>query len=146
MMRVTILYAAVGLAALCLTACSEGDDADRIARAITAIEEGIEEKSSGSVLDNLAENFRTENGMQRKQIQGVMFYQFRRYPRIEILITNRDIRVQGEQADVTLDALVMGGKTLLPEQGSLYAVSMRWHRNQGQWLLSRIKWRKRTGS
>lgn len=146
MMRVTILYAAVGLAALWLTACSEENDADQISRAISAIEQGIEEKSSGSVLDYLAEDFRTENGMQRKQIQGLMFYQFRRYPRIELLITNQNIRVQGEQADVTLDALVMGGKTLIPERGNLYAISMRWHRDQGEWLLSRIKWRKRTGS
>jgi len=142
MIRITLSGAVLGLAgALLLAGCGEPeDDAGRIARAIAAMQAGIEDKRTGPVLEQLAEDFRAGEDLQRREIRGLMLYHFRRYPNIEVVTTNQDIRVQGDQADVTLNALLLGGQTLLPERGRRYSISMRWHKSHDNWYLSRIRW------
>lgn len=142
MMRITIsdLIAPL-LGVVLLTACSEPlDDAGQIARAIDAMQEGIEARRTGPVMEHLAEDFRAGGDLQRREIHGLMLYHFRRYPNIEVVTTGQDIRVEGEQADVTLNALLLGGETLFPERGRRYSVSMRWQKSEANWYLTRIRW------
>jgi hypothetical protein len=144
MMRVTI-WCSVFCLVLLSAACSKPDDVTLIDNAIDAIEEGVEQNSMGRVLERLADDFRGNDGLGRREVRSLMFYYFRRYPSITVLTSNRDIRVQGERADVTLDALLLGGKGLLPERGRRYALSMRWHKQGDEWLLARINWQSANG-
>ena len=144
-MRITFSAIVPGLVgAVLLAGCAEPkDDAGQIARAMTAMQAGIEERRTGPVLEHLAEDFRAGEDLQQRELRAMMLYHFRRYPEIKVVIHDRDIRVQGEQADVTLEALLLGGRSVLPERGRRYSVSMRWHKPDGEWLLSRIRWQAR---
>lgn len=146
-MRITFSVIVPGLVgALLLAGCGESrDDAGQIDRAITAMQAGIEEQRTGPVLEHLTEDFRGGEGLRQRELRAMMLYHFRRYPDIQVVIHNRDIRVQGEQADVTLDALLLAGRSVLPERGRRYSVSMRWHKLDGQWYLSRIRWQPKDG-
>lgn len=147
MMRITfsaIVWGLVG--ALLMTGCSEPeDDAGQIARAMAAMQAGIEARRTGPVLEHLTEDFRTGEDLRQRELRAMMLYQFRRYPDIKVVTHNRDIRVQGDQADVTLDALLLAGRTALPERGRRYSVRMRWRKLDGEWYLSRIRWQPKRG-
>lgn len=150
MKRITVSVAARlllgGLAGmLLLAACSEADDASRIAQRIASMQDGIEDKRTGPVLEVLAEDFRTSEGQPRREMLGLMLYHFRRYPNISVVARNQTIRVAGEQAEVTLEAWLLGGETVVPERGQRYQVSMRWQKTAaGDWQLARLKWQKQT--
>jgi len=145
MIRVTI-WCSVFCLALLPGGCSKPDDAAQIDQAIDAMQAGIEENDMDPVLDHLAEDFRSSDGLQRREIRGLMFHYFRRYPSISVVTSKRAIRIQGQQAEVTLEALLLGGKGLLPERGRRYALSMRWQKTDDEWLLARIKWQPADGS
>ncbi|MDR9435975.1 MAG: hypothetical protein RI563_03805 [Thiohalophilus sp.] len=146
-MRITfsaIVWGLVG--ALIVAGCGEPeDDAGQIARAMAAMQTGIEARRTGPVLEHLAEDFRTGEDLRPRELRAMMLYQFRRYSDIKVVTHNRDIRVQGDQADVTLDALLLAGRTMLPERGRRYSVSMRWYKLDGGWYLSRIRWQPKRG-
>ncbi len=146
-MRITFSAIVVGVVgALLLAGCGEPeDDAAQIARAIAAMQAGIEERRIGPVLAPLAEDFHAGEGLRQQELRAMMRYHFRRYPDIKVVTHNHDIRVQGDQADVTLEALLLGGRSVLPERGRRYSVSMRWHKLAGEWSLSRIRWQARGG-
>lgn len=142
-MRITFSAVIPVLAgALLLAGCSEPDDASRIAQLIAAMEGGIEDQRTGPVLAPLADDFRTDDDLRQREIRGLLLYHFRRYPNISIVTSDQTIRVDGDRADMTLTALLLGGKNLLPERGKRYAVSMRWQKSGGDWRLSRIKWQQ----
>lgn len=149
-MRITvsaIVWGLVGIGALLMAGCGEPeDDAGEIARAIAAMQAGIEARRTGPVLEHLAEEFRTAENLQQRELRAMMLYYFRRYPDIRIVTHNRNIRVQSDQADVRLDALLLGGRNVLPEQGQHYSVMMRWHKLDGKWYLYRIRWQSRGGN
>lgn len=146
-MRITFSAIVGGVVgALLLAGCGEPeDDAAQIARAIGAMQAGIEERRTTPVLAHLAEDFRAGEDLRQRELRAMMLYHFRRYPDIKVVIHNRDIRVQGDQADVTLEALLLAGRSVLPERGRRYSVSMRWHKRAGEWSLSRIRWQTRGG-
>jgi hypothetical protein len=51
-----------------------------------------------------------------------------------------DINLMSDIADVQLEALLLGSSQWLPERGRRYRVQMRWHKQDGDWLLSRLDW------
>lgn len=143
MMRITFSAAILALAgALSLAGCGEPDDASRIAQLLETMEAGIEEQRTGPVLAPLAEDFHSDDDLRRREIRGLLLYHYRRYPAISLVTSDQRIRIDGERADVTLNALVLGGRNRLPERGRRYAVSMRWQKTAGDWQLARIKWRQ----
>ena len=142
MMRITFSAAVLALGGALLAGCGEPDDASRIAQLLETMEAGIEDQRTGPVLAPLAEDFRTDEDLRRREKRGLLFYHFRRYPTISIVTSDQTIRVDGERADVTLNALLLGGRNLLPERGRRYTVSMRWQKLDGDWQLARIKWQQ----
>ncbi len=141
MMRITLFLSPLCLAGVfMLAACSKTDDAGQIAEAIAAMQEGIEQKQRSAITEHLAEGFKTQNGKDSDALQAMMFYYFRRHRNISVFTTNQEIRVDGKWADVTLDALLLAGENLLPEQGQRFEVAMRWQKSGAEWQLSRIKW------
>jgi hypothetical protein len=73
-------------------------------------------------------------------MQMMMLYYFRQNPRISITVYDQDIRLDGEQADVSLKALLLGAQQLLPERAQRVEVEMRWRKQAGEWKLSRLRW------
>ncbi len=143
MMRITLFLSPLCLAGVfMLAACSEIDDAGRIAEAIAAMQQGIEQKQTDSVTEHLATDFRARHGKGSADIQALMYYYFRQHRKISVFTTNQEIRVDGKQADVTLDALLLAGENLLPEQGQRFEVAMRWQKSGAEWKLSRLKWQR----
>jgi len=143
MMRVTFfLPLLLCVAFLMLAGCDKRDDAKRIADAIAVMQQGIEQKQAKVIAARLTQDFQATGEQGTTNIQVLMPYYFRQHRHISVFISDQEIRVTGDRADVTLEALLVGREDLLPEQGQRYAVAMRWHKLNDEWKLSRLKWQR----
>jgi len=143
MMRVTFfLPLLLCVAFLMLAGCDKRDDAKRIADAIAVMQQGIEQKQAKVIAARLTQDFQATGEQGTTNIQVLMPYYFRQHRHISVFISNQEIRVTGDRADVTLEALLLGGENLLPDQGQRYAVAMRWRKLNDDWKLNRLKWQR----
>ena len=84
--------------------------------------------------------------MQRKQgraeAESLMLLYFRQNKNISLYRVEQDIQINEDRADVTLLILVTGSSGLLPERSGRYQVEMLWRKQEGDWLLSRVNWKR----
>ena len=91
-------------------------------------------------MQGLADDFRTREGHLSQDINRMLFVQFRQNKHIQVFLYEMDINLMSDIADVQLEALLLGSSQWLPERGRRYRVKMRWHKQDGDWLLSRLDW------
>jgi hypothetical protein len=141
MMRVTFrLPLLLFVPLLILVGCGKRDDANRIAEAIVDMQQGIEQKQANVISAHLAPDFQATGEQGAANIQVLMPYYFRQHRHISVYVRNQEIRVTGDRADVTLEALLLGRENLLPDQGQRFLVAMRWGKINDEWKLNRLKW------
>lgn len=143
MIRVTLFLPWLLLLAN-LAGCAVEDDASRLNRALQELQTAIEERDAGAVIDHLTDDFQAQADIDARKLRAMMFYYFRQYRQITVFATGQRIRLDGEQADVTVNALLLGGEQLIPERGKRYQVEMRWLKQRGDWKLSRLRWQAST--
>ena len=124
-----------------LVACSQPvDDATRIRQGIEDLAKAIEQHEQDAILQRLDADFRTRDGLLAQDIRQMLFVQFRQNKQIQVFLYDLEVNVMSSIADAQLEALLLGSSQWLPERGRRYRVEMRWNKQDGEWLLSRLDW------
>jgi hypothetical protein len=126
---------------LSLFACSHPtDDETRLRQILDRMAEAIEQHDRQTIMQLLAFDFRTTQGLLPQDINRLLFVQFRQNKQIQVFLYNVDVELMPVSADVELEALLLGSSQWLPERGRRYQVQMRWQKLEEEWRLARLDW------
>ena len=129
------------LLSISLFACSPPpDDETRLRQVLDRMAEAIEQHDRQTIMQQLAVDFRTTQGLLPQDINRMLFIQFRQNKQIQVFLYDIDVRLLPVTADVELQALLLGSSQWLPERGRRYRVQMRWQRYEEEWRLARLDW------
>ena len=129
------------LLSISLFACSPPpDDETRLRQALDRMAEAIEQHDRQTIMQQLAVDFRTTQGLLPQDINRMLFIQFRQNKQIQVFLYDIDVRLLPVTADVELQALLLGSSQWLPERGRRYRVQMRWQKQEEEWRLARLDW------
>ena len=134
MTRILLCALAVALALLGAAGCSRDDPQAELEAAVQALQDSLEAKRAGAVLDQLTPEFRAQSELDREWAKRTMTALFLQNANVKVVALTRSSRVTGKTSGET-DALVVlaGGAGLLPERAAPYAVKL-------QWRLARLDW------
>ncbi len=129
------------LLSVSLFACSPPpDDETRLRQVLDRMAEAIEQHDRQTIMQQLAVDFRTTQGLLPQDINRMLFIQFRQNKQIQVFLYDISIRLLPVTADVELQALLLGSSQWLPERGRRYRVQMRWQKQEEEWRLARLDW------
>ena len=126
---------------LSLFACAHPtDDETRLRQSLDRMAEAIEQHDRQTIMQLLAIDFRTTQGLLPQDINRMLFVQFRQNKQIQVFLYNVDVELMPVTADVELEALLLGSSQWFPERGRRYQVQMRWQKLEEEWRLARLDW------
>lgn len=135
---IAAVLAAAVLAAL--ASCARTSEEAALAGAMDALAAAAEEGELGVLRDHLASDFLGNERLDRRAVQQIMLYHRRQYRQVKVQIIEREIYVEGERAQTTVLALLLGFETL-PTEGRLMHIEARWRKHDGLWQVQRAQWR-----
>lgn len=139
--RRTVVLAA--LPALAFAACSRDDPQAALEAAVQDLQDALEAKKTGAVLDLLDEQFRAQDNLDRAWAQRTMTLVFLRYADVKIVAPLRRSRIDADARHVgwtEAQVLLTGAQGLLPERAAPYSVKLQWRHDGKRWKLFAIEW------
>jgi len=122
-----------------LLACHSGSPEEQVRKSFQACIKGIEQGDAGSVVEILAPDFSGPEGMSRDEAKLFLLGVLSR-EKIGVTVLSDRIEVQGTKAFQTTSLILTGksGSSLLPEESSRKAYTLRWQKRDGRWRLKEI--------
>ncbi len=131
-------------AALLLSACGSGDDAEsRLQQTIEAMEQAAEAGDRRRFLDFVAADFGGQGGrFDRRGLGDLLRVQLLRHSRISATIASTEIQLfEGARASARMRVLLTGGpRAWLPDSGQVYMVETGWRDTDDGWRLISARW------
>ena len=111
---------------------------------MSELQAAIEARDAAAVHELLADDFIGPEGLDREGARRLAQGMFLRYRGVGATIGPLEIALQDQHAQVSFDAVVMGGSGgLLPESGQAYDVETGWRMEGGEWRLVNAQWRQK---
>ena len=136
-----IRAAALALAVTAVAGCSRDNPQAELEAAVQALQDSLEARRTGAVLDQLAPEFRAQAELDREWAKRTMTVLFLQNANVKVVALNRSSRVTSKTTGETDAQVVLaGGQGLVPERASPYSVKLRWRREGRQWSLTSLEW------
>lgn len=137
------LLAAIAL--LALVGCHSTPDEQRIREAITTMQQAAEARNPRAFMAYVAEDFTGEDGqLDRNGLHNLLRAQVLRNDNIGVTLGPIDVELQGARATVHVSATLTGGSGgLLPQRGSIYAITSGWRKEGGEWRCYNAAWEQK---
>lgn len=110
---------------------------------INAVQQAVEDKDTGEVLDFVTEQFLGNGRIDKQGLRALMLAYYLRHKNINVVVTRMDIEVSPYDpysAKMQGAVVLTGTDHLLPENGRLVNVSGEWQKYGDDWLLARLDW------
>lgn len=134
---------AVALAALGLSACSSSSPEDALNEAASRLQKNLENRQAGAASGQLHTGFLAQQRYDRQAAHQRMLGLFLRYRNVNILVINRQCRLDRDYRDVghcTAQVAITGAQGLIPERLDHHRVSSQWQWQDKEWQLLRLDW------
>lgn len=129
-----------------LLACSEPQSDEQLIRtALDKMSQAVKVKQRQDLLAYLSHDFRGQQRMSKADINGLIFYHFRRNQQLVIVLSGVTVEVKVGQAMVSAYLLLSGTNATLPERGRLLLVESNWRKEQDQWRVITANWQDVVG-
>lgn len=124
-----------------LFACSEPpSDEKLIASAIEQLQQAAEKKQLRSVMQYFTDDFQGKRQMNKAALRARIYFHFRHNPRVTVYVSNVDIQLDENQAQVSCHLLVTGSQDVMPDKGRLYLVTSSWRKEKSEWRIFQAEW------
>ena len=126
-----------------LTACSKDDPQASLEAAVQQLQDQIEARDTGAVMDLLGAKFRAQDTYDADWARKTMTLMFLRYAQVKVIAVSRNSRIDPPGAPIGLteaQVVVTGAQGLIPERVTPYAVTLEWRREDADWKLYDLKW------
>lgn len=128
---------------LILAACSSPSPEDALNEAAKQLQSNLENKQAGAATRQLHANFRAQGHYDKQAAQQQMLGLFLRYRNVNILVLNRQCRLDPGFRDLgqcTAQVGVTGAQGLIPERLDHYQVTSQWQLVDKEWQLLSLDW------
>jgi len=128
---------------LLLGACSKDDPQARLEATVRQLQESIEAKDAGAVMDLVDTRFRMQGDLDAEQARKTMMAIFYRYANIKVFAVGHQTRIDPASkltGFTEAQVLVTGAQGLIPERASPYTVRIEWRLVDDDWKLYDLKW------
>ncbi|NWF44221.1 hypothetical protein F3K02_02985 [Hydrogenophaga sp. D2P1] len=126
-----------------LTACSKDDPQASLEAAVQQLQDQIEARDTGAVMDLLDAKFRAQDEHDADWARKTMTLMFLRYAQVKVIAVSRSSRIDPPGSPIGLteaQVVVTGAQGLIPERVTPYAVTLEWRRDGDNWKLYDLKW------
>ena len=134
----------LAVAAVCLAGCGKASNPQAaLEAAVQRLQDNLEAKKAGDVMDQLHPSFQAGEGMDREWAKRTMTLMFMRYANIKILAVSRSSRIDSGTSQVghtEAQVVVTGAQGLIPERAEPYAVKLQWRLEGSDWKLTELHW------
>ncbi|MBE0587509.1 MAG: hypothetical protein CVU36_06060 [Betaproteobacteria bacterium HGW-Betaproteobacteria-9] len=126
-----------------LTACSKDDPLASLEAAVQQLQDQIEARDTGAVMDLLDAKFRAQDEFDADWARKTMTLMFLRYAQVKVIAVSRNSRIDPPGSPIGLteaQVVVTGAQGLIPERVTPYAVTMEWRLEGADWKLRDLRW------
>ncbi|MFW5332650.1 hypothetical protein [Hydrogenophaga sp. ZJX-1] len=126
-----------------LTACSKDDPQASLEAAVQQLQDQIEARDTGAVMDLLGAKFRAQDTYDADWARKTMTLMFLRYAQVKVIAVSRNSRIDPPGSPIGLteaQVVVTGAQGLIPERVAPYAVTLEWRREGADWKLRDLRW------
>ncbi|MBW8315115.1 MAG: hypothetical protein K0M67_12215 [Thiobacillus sp.] len=126
-----------------LTACSKDDPQASLEAAVQQLQDQIEARDTGAVMDLLDAKFRAQDEYDADWARKTMTLMFLRYAQVKVIAVSRNSRIDPPGSPIGLteaQVVVTGAQGLIPERVTPYAVTLEWRREGADWKLRDLRW------
>ena len=127
-----------------LTACSEDEAEDQIAKNIGAIEEAVEQKDFSAIAEYLDNSFIANERMDIDEVRQLLRLYSLQHKRLDVTIVGSSTTMHenfSDRADSIVSVIVTGSSGFLPSDGSIRRVEVEWIKQSDAWLIRKAAWR-----
>jgi ketosteroid isomerase-like protein len=141
MVRIIAVCAILAL----LAACHRTPDEQRIRESIHAMQKAIEAGKPRDFMSYIAKDFTGNDGtVDRDGLANILRVEVLRNEKAGATLGPIDVDLQGDRAIVHVTATLTGGSGgLLPEHGSIYAITSGWRREGSEWRCYNATWEQK---
>jgi hypothetical protein len=126
-----------------LAACSKDDPQASLEAAVQQLQDQIEARDTGAVMDLLDARFRAQDEYDADWARKTMTLMFLRYAQVKVIALSRNSRIDPPGSPIGLteaQVVVTGAQGLIPERVTPYAVTLEWRREGSVWRLRDLRW------
>ncbi|HTI95023.1 MAG TPA: hypothetical protein VL425_00765 [Rudaea sp.] len=130
---------------LLLTGCHRTPDEQRIRDAITAMQAAAEAREPREFMRHVSADFTGNDGQaDRDGLHNLLRAEVLRNESVGVTLGPIDVDLQGDRATAHVTVTLIGGSGgLLPEHGSIYAITSGWKREGGEWKCFNAAWQQK---
>jgi len=134
----------VALALTLITGCSRSDPQAALEAAVQQLQENLEAKRSGDVLEQLHPEFRAQQQFDREWAKRTMLGLFLRYQNVRVIAVSKTSSIDpavSSKGYTDAQVAVTGAQGLIPDNANAYSVKLEWWLEGDEWKLARIDWK-----
>lgn len=140
-----ILYLLIIFNSFTLLSCSKDSDKDLLIQQVNSLIKVIESHDEKNMRDYFSKDFSVAKKFNKEKFFLFARYHLKRNKNISINFINKEIRFNKSgfnrsSADVIADVVLLGAENWLPQRGQRYYVESRWIKEDGDWVMSRLRW------
>jgi len=131
------------LACALLSGCSPNDPQAALEAAVQQLQDNIEAKDNGAVLEQLHPQFSAQQQYDRTWAQRTMALLFLRHKQVRVLAIGTRSEVDPTYSDkghTRAEVALTGAEGLIPDSVRHYSVRLEWWLEDGEWRLARLNW------
>lgn len=132
-------------AGVALVACRHTPDEQRIHEAIAAMRTAVEAHDPRAFMRYVSADFTGNDGqVDHDGLHNLLRAEVLRNESVGVTLGPIDVDLQGDRATVHVTATLTGSSGgLLPERGSIYAITSGWKREKGDWQCLNASWERK---
>lgn len=129
---------------LLLTGCGAKDDPQAsLEAAVQQLQDNLQAKDSGAVLEQLHPQFRAQQAFERDWARRTMALLFLRHKHVRVIALSKNSWIDptySEKGHTEAQVALTGAEGLIPDSARHYAVKLEWWREADEWQLARLRW------
>lgn len=126
-----------------LGGCTRSDPQAALEAAVQQLQDNLEAKDSGAVLEQLHPQFSAQQQYDRAWAQRTMALLFLRHKQVRVLALSRSSRIDptyGSKGHTQAQVALTGAEGLIPDSARHYSVRLEWWLEDGEWRLAKLDW------
>ena len=127
-----------------LAGCGSKDDPQAaLEAAVQLLQDNLEEKKTGAVLDQLHPEFSAQQEFDRDWAKRTMTLLFLRHKNVQVIALSKNSWVDptySEKGHTEAQVALTGAEGLIPDSARHYSVKLEWWLEGDEWKLARLGW------
>ena len=127
-----------------MAGCGAKDDPQAaLEAAVQRLQENLEAKKTGAVLEQLHPEFSAQQSFDRDWAKRTMTLLFLRHKNVQVIALSKTSWLDptyGEKGHTEAQVALTGAEGLIPDSARHYSVKLEWWREGDEWKLARLAW------